>query len=60
MPKIEVTAVEKGIKIDWMALSKVDGLLTPMEARDLSNQLVWSLFDWIKLTGKRVDEPECH
>ena len=60
MPEIKVTATEKGIKIDWMALSKVDGLLTPTEARDLQNQLVWALFDWAKLTGKRVEEPKPH
>jgi len=58
--EIKVTAVEKGIKLDWLPLSKVDGILTPNEARDLSNQIVWSLFDWVKLTGKKVDKPECH
>ena len=60
MTEIKVVAVEKGIKIDWMSLSKVDGLLTPKEARELSNEIAWMLFEWVKLTGQKVDMSKCH
>jgi len=38
----------------------IDETLTPKEALELIKELKKGLFDWSKLTGKRVDDPECH
>lgn len=38
----------------------VDGILTPKEALKLIKDITNALFEWSKLTGKRMDDPACH
>lgn len=38
----------------------VDDILTPKEALELIKEIRKALFEWSKLTGKRVDDPACH
>jgi len=46
---------EKGIIVDIGYIT-----LTPKEVLDLIRELREALFAWSKLTGKRIDSPECY
>jgi len=52
---VKLNVSEKGIQLDMRELSIKDGILTIDEARDLSKELVWAIFDHHKLMREKKE-----